>query len=297
MNIDLTVIEKKEEDSSTTITATAVVTPDPPPPTPKGQARRVTPLTVKFTINGAPKGVSPVDANGHASIELKKLEAGKTYTITAEVLGASVPTSATEAITIAAPPTKTKVPTGPFGWAMMVLFWVIVWVVGPGWLTMLYLGITIGILFLIAKLRGTTLGSVVGNNNWVFFSVLAMAAISAVIGHFNPLPAQGAVSWLKSLFTNAPSGIHGHIFWRFFNNVFFGKTFTGGWSHAALLYLVSVIPAFFISFSDEIGDLWKNFKGKHQGKATSFLTLIPEFGRFLLKDGVAEIFWAFLKRK
>lgn len=283
MNLDLTLIEKKE-DSSTTITATAVVTPDPPPPTPKGQARGVTPLTVKFTVNGTPKGVSPIDVNGHASIELKKLEAGKAYVVMAEVLGTTVPASATETITIPAPPAKK--PTGPFGWTMMAMFWFGVWYFGPGLLTLFYIGLAMGALALIARRKGKSFGTIVSDNNWVFPATLGMFIMSGLAAHWNPMVPEGTLGWIGGLIGGGD--VEESILWGFLNNLFFREIFTNGWSDATWLFLVSLLPAALVSFTDEVLKGFAEFFKKHKGDGISWLA-------FLKKDLIVEGFEIFGK--
>lgn len=146
---------------------------------------------------------------------------------------------------------------GALGVFMTVAFWFLVWLLGPGWLTVTYLALTLGILGLISKIDGVSFGRIVGNNNWVFCSVLGMTVISAAMAHFNPLVPEpfGApvINWVRNLFGYESMKYRDSVFWGVVNRSFFGESFTYGWRDVAFVsYAVATIPAFFISYWDVV---------------------------------------------
>ena len=285
MNIDLTIVEAKK-DGKTIFTAIAVVTMDPPPPTPRGQARKATPLpTVRFFLNGKAVGVLVVNPDGHAMFELGELKPG-TYVVLAEILGAPAPNSDEKDFTIPAPPAKTKKLTGVFGWVMIVLFWLSVWYWGPGWLTFVYLVLTMGVLALIAKFSKTTFSSVAGNNNWVFLATLGMFIMSGVAAHYNPMVPESTLGWFGEFFSSlfgsdSPNSVEESALWAFFNRLFFGDIFTNGWSDSAWVFGLGLIPAAIVSYTDEVVKEIHDLVKKH-GKGEGWL-------EFLKKDIPATI--------
>ena len=179
--------------------------------------------------------------------------------------------------------------TGTFGRLMMVLFWLVVLFLGPGFLlTGVYLSLTMCVLTLIAKIKGTWFSEEFGNNNWVFFATLAMAVASGVMSYMNPLVPQDPVSWLMSWFTSVPEVSGEGTFWGILNWLFFGEALTEGWGDAMLTYGLWIIPAFVVSFSEETMEFGK--------KLLTHLAKGEGLASFALKDGLLELFWKIFKK-
>jgi hypothetical protein len=169
---------------------------------------------------------------------------------------------------------------GPFGILMMVAFWFLVWLWGPGWLTFTYLCITMGILLLITKAKGVSFCKVVGNNNWVFPAVLSMMVVSIIMANLNPmvpLPlGHEVISWVRNLFGYKELLLENSTFWGNLNYMFFGDYWTYDWrDFAVVTYAIAIIPSLLISYSDDVvrllkevgesqnGEEWKPFVKKY----------------------------------
>lgn len=281
MDINLTIVEDGGK-----YTAHATISP-------VETGKKKSSIVVLFSVNG--KAKKPVVAEGAmATLELGELKVG-TYKVKAKIAGTNPAVETEEDVEIKDKPPKKKNPAGILEWVLMILFWMLVWVTGPGWLTVLYLGLTLGVLWLIAKIADTdevTFWSLLLDNNWVFPAVVGMALVSWFMSYMNPLTPQTPVEWLKGLLTGTPKTFGGHAVWAFFNKIYFGKAATRGWSHAAVTYVLWIVPAIIVSYWDEVAEKWKKMKMEHKGDSEGLLKLLVKFGKFLLKDGIAEIFWS-----
>jgi len=184
---------------------------------------------------------------------------------------------------------------GPFGATCMVLFCLALLFLGPGFLlTTTYFAMTFVVLKLIAKIKKVRIIEILENNNWVFFSVVGMFILSAIMAHLNPLvPATRGAALLEGIksFFGFQSNIklHDSMLWSMINRLFFGKAFTRGWTNAEFSYFWWSIPAFIVSFWDEtVGFFGKLFA--HLGKGEGL-------ANFALKDGLMELFWGALFRR
>ena len=254
------------------ITAHAVVTPLAT--LVEGKKILVIKANVGFTLDG--KFVKPVttDEAGLASVELGELKVG-TRTVTATVLGVTPEISTQEEIEIEK---KKKEPTGPFGQAMMAVFWIAVWVVGwfvgAGWLlTPTLLVITMAILFLIANHKDVEFKTILGNNDWVFYAIVSMTLMSMLAAYLNPLLPQNKLATIldtvRSFFgMESKTTLRDSLLWSMLNRLFFGKAFTLGWRYAAGVYLVACFPAWLVSFTDDMKTRWAKHKASGGGWAS-----------------------------
>ena len=192
--------------------------------------------------------------------------------------------------------TKTqKKQTGPFGVFMMIVFWILLLIFGPGKiLTLTFLIMTFVILNLIARIKGVSFGKVVGNNNWVLWSVLGMFVICMIAAYFNPLipQAKGSVflESVKNLFGfQSKVKLHDSVFWSMLNRLFLGKAFSNGWRIASGTYFVWAVVATFVSYTEEMLDLIKRI-AVHLGKGESLVS-------FGIKDWFMEQVWKKKEKK
>ena len=238
---------------------------------------------VMFSVDGVRRKPCTTDEAGLVTFELENMKIGN-HTVRATVLGQNPIVEAEEGFEIAE---KVAKPTGKIGCAMMVIFWLALWYFGPGWLTITYLAVTFGVMTLIAKLTGRQFRDLASNNNWVFWAMLSMTVLTGFIASLNPLVPQGIGGWLKSLFAGETE-LSDSVFWGLLNGFFFGESFTFGWSDTTWLYAFWIVPAFAVSFWDEVGAfLVKLFK--HLSKGEGLAT-------FALKDGLMELLWSVFKR-
>jgi len=157
-----------------------------------------------------------------------------------------------------------KKQTSVFRTFTMIVFWALVWAWGPSLftysyslkgLTVTYLIITMLSLYVVARMNEVSFSKVVGDNNWVFPSVIAMTVVSAMMDSANPhVPAAPFVQWWHMI-TDDPILYDPYAedsLWGMLNRLYFGEVFTRGWKTAMWTYFFWAIPAFFISFWDEI---------------------------------------------
>lgn len=268
-------VSLSHEKSDEGVVAYAVIT------RPSGLPQRS--VVVRFTVKDQAKRPVLVDRAGVAMCDLGKLAIG-TYRVRAEVVGTNPPDYDEETIVVSK---KKKTPTGKFGVTMMILFWAIVFLFGPGKiLTLALLGLTFGVLTLVARFRGASFSSVVRNNDWVFWAMLGMVAFCGLAAWLNPLLPQAKgvafVEGLKGLFGfSSKIKLHDSVFWSMVNRLFFDRAFTRAWTSATLFYFVACFPALFISFSDELKAKWEKHRA-HGGGIMEFITkdLFP----FAVKD-------------
>ena len=144
---------------------------------------------------------------------------------------------------------------------MIGLFWLIVFMTMPFALTFVYLIITLVALQFFPRFRGTG----ISDNNWVFYSVVTMAAVSGFMAYMNPLiPSSRSIFGIVK---NAPKvSMLSSFFWRWINWFFFGKMFTLKWKAVAWRYAGWAILATFVSFTDAWHDsltaVWEHHKAK-----------------------------------
>lgn len=278
MNIDVTLVANNGE-----VTAHAAVT--------RGSGLAQKGVSVRFNVDGTAKQPVVVNGAGHATLELGKLKIGVVHIVTAEVVSVSPPVIDVKRIKI---DKKTRQPASNFERFMMIAYWLMMWwFFTPMLLTFTYLTLTMIVLFLISRVRGVSFGTIVSNNNWVFFATVAMAIATGIMGYFNPLlpDTVGTRMWesLKSsLGFEAQANMSDSIFWGIVNGWFFGESFTNGWNIAAPTYWVAAIPAFAVSFWDETF--------KFLMKLSAHLFKGEGLAKFALKDGLMELFWGIFKK-
>lgn len=178
-------------------------------------------------------------------------------------------------------------PVSTVGCLAMVGYWLAVWFFGPGWLTLVYLGMTMSTISLIARFKRTSFKSLLKNNNWVFLATLGMFITSLVMAYQNPMVPQGIGGWLWNLL-GGEAPLANSTLWGLFNQFFFGSPWTHGWTDAAITYFLFLFPATAVSFWDEAKHVWTELWEKGSNHKEGWV-------KFLAKDGVAEIFWALPK--
>jgi len=153
----------------------------------------------------------------------------------------------------------------------MLVFWVLVWLSGSRWLTTVYLGLTMLTILLVAKANDVKFADIALDTKWVFPSIVGMAVLSMIAANYNLLRPEPVghdlLDWIKSLVGLPKKKLHDSVFWSVVNRLFFGKAFTNEWRKVALIYVLWIIPGFFISF-------WKQIKNRKKEIAAVAGTLL-----------------------
>jgi len=280
--ITLDLVPTDEHDK---ITAIAAVTDN------TGRPRKA---LVKFYDGTTFKKSSVVDiATGTATVELK-LTVG-VHVVRAEISGTG--DFQEQEIEVSTPDEREL---GPVDWFLMLAFWVSLIIWGPGtWaLSLIHLIFAVGLTVVVARMRGKSAGeSLLGENNWVFFSVMGMVGLCGLMAWLNPLlpRPKGAAFFDFMRSTSHEFGIGRHFVWRIINKVFMGKALTKGWAHAAFAYGTGwFLFSGFVSFRDNIAGWWKEFRKKRL--AGGGWSKLLEHGWYeILFEGLGGILKAILK--
>lgn len=254
-------------------------------------------LWVIFSVDGKPENPI-ITEKGLASLSLAKLKPGR-HIVKAEIVDDGTADEAEVLI-------KPKV-VGWFGATMMVAYWITFgfWFGYPAYVVTA-LAVTVGVLALIAALDGEgfleSLLMQLGNNNWVLrtaswmlFGVILIwfldptaPAVRETIGQLwqivkNPLTAWGQVKGLLSGQLEDP--LHRGWYWTSLSHFFFGPADGVG----PMVLWVQFWGWFFAIFVSKLDEVAETVKGVGGGRKSG-----EGFGKFLLKDGFAEIFWRIL---
>jgi len=185
-------------------------------------------------------------------------------------------------------PGQEKKAAGPFGLAMMIIFWLAVLKYGYTGLTLLFLLFFLLGMFFICALKNKRAGGgsnwaafwkALEDNNWVFRACFCMLLVSGFMWWITPgstiNPLKAALNAAKDLIEPTdPWASNG--FWSFF-------LAGDGWGKVVMSYLWWTLLAIPVSFADEVkGAIKVVFSKKGEGMG---------MGNFLLKDGIAEILW------
>ena len=162
-----------------------------------------------------------------------------------------------------------------FGTLMVLGFWFLVLALGAPVAdhTLRALTLTLlGIAMLMLYLRSSGEGSfrrAVGNNNWVFPTILMMAIFCAGMNSLNPYHPDPVGTGLWVFFGGEPP-LHDpwaeDSIWGMANYFYFGEVFTNGWGSAAFTYILWCVPALFVSYTDDAVEFTRGLVGMFQGK-------------------------------
>ena len=105
------------------------------------------------------------------------------------------------------------------------------------------------------------------------------------ISWLNPLEPRGTVNWLMRQLFSVPEVSGRGTVWGVVNTLFHGAPLTFGWGDATLFYLLCLIPAFVVSFWDEV-------KEKVTVGGDSKKGLVARF----VDEGIGELLWLPIKK-